>query len=192
MNGITFFILLAVVTFSPAQAEWVLNGEDSTISFVSTKAVTVAEVHTFATLEGSVDAGGRVEISINLSSVKTGIELRDDRMREMLFETETFAAATMTARVDAGMLEALASGDSATATVDGELALHGETIPMVFDVLIARTGNTQLLVISEKPVVVNASLFNLGDGVERLREVAGLPSISTAVPVSFVLSFDAT
>jgi len=40
-------------------------------------------------------------------------------------------------------------------------------------------------------VVVNASLFNLADGVEALREIAGLPSISAAVPVSFVLSFDA-
>lgn len=191
MNKIAFSLLLAVAAALPARAEWALDGEASTLSFVSTKAVNVAEVHEFAKLEGGVDAEGRVEISISLSSVDTGIEIRDDRMREMFFETETFALATMTAKVDVAMLESLAAGDSIAVTVDGELSLHGEAVPLEFDVVIARTGESRLLVMSEKPVVVNAPLFDLADGVERLREVAGLPSISTAVPVSFVLSFDA-
>jgi hypothetical protein len=43
---------------------------------------------------------------------------------------------------------------------------------------------------SKKPVVVNAPEFKLAEGVEALREIAGLPSISLAVPVSFVLAFD--
>ena len=62
---------------------------------------------------------------------------------------------------------------------------------MTFEVVVARMSDGDLLVMSEKPVVVNAPLFNLADGVEALREIAGLPSISAAVPVSFVLSFDA-
>ena len=48
-----------------------------------------------------------------------------------------------------------------------------------------------LLVSSRLPVIVNASDFALIEGIERLRAVAGLPSISPAVPVSFTLRFRA-
>ena len=37
--------------------------------------------------------------------------------------------------------------------------------------------------------IINADAVSLADGVEQLREIAGLPSISKAVPVSFVLQF---
>jgi len=189
MNRIAFSLILASFVAMPAQAEWVLNSEESTVSFVSTKAINIAEVHKFASLTGSVDSEGKVEVRVSLASVDTGIDIRDDRMREMLFDTETFALATMTANVDIGMLKELATGDSVRATIAGELSLHGENVPMSFDVVVARSSESKLLVISEKPVVVNAPLFKLSEGVERLREIAGLPSISTAVPVSFVLSF---
>ena len=69
------------------------------------------------------------------------------------------------------------------------VSLHGESRPIPMSVVVARTGDNSLLVTSEKPVVVNAPEFKLAEGVEALREVAGLPSISLAVPVSFVLSF---
>lgn len=188
----TMFSLLVAIMFSlPAQASWTLNGDESTLNFISTKAVNVAEVHKFTTLTGNVDDTGNIGISINLSSVDTGIEIRDDRMREMLFDTESYASAEITAQVNMTMLEELAAGNSKSMAVEGELALHGQSIPMTFEVVVARMGNGDLLVMSQKPVVVNAPLFNLADGVEALREIAGLPSISAAVPVSFVLAFDA-
>jgi hypothetical protein len=43
-----------------------------------------------------------------------------------------------------------------------------------------------------KPIIVNAGSLNLVEGVEALRESAGLPSISKAVPVTFVLQFVAS
>lgn len=129
-------------------------------------------------------------MSISLASVDTSIELRDDRMREMLFETERFAAATVSAKVDAAALDGMEPGQSMHLTVEGNLSLHGESRPLPMDLVIARTGDHMLLVTSEKPVVVNAPEFKLAEGVEALREIAGLPSISTAVPVSFVLTFN--
>jgi polyisoprenoid-binding protein YceI len=191
MTKITFSLLVAIVYSLPVQASWTLNDDESTLSFISTKAVNVAEIHKFTTLSGGVDDTGNVMVSIALASVDTGIEIRDDRMREMLFDTENYSSATMTAQVNMTMLDDLASGDSQTMAVEGELALHGQSTAMTFEVVVARMSNGNLLVMSEKPVVVNAPLFNLADGVEALREIAGLPSISAAVPVSFVLSFDA-
>lgn len=192
MHKIMFTLFFAILMSLPAKADWNLNGNESTLSFVSTKAVNAAEVHRFATLSGGIDASGMVEISIDLTSVDTSIELRDDRMREMLFETGKFAAATLTASIDEEMLSGLAVGDSVEATVNSQLALHGEASELAIDVVVVRTTDSQILVVSKKPVVVNAQYFRLTEGIEKLREVAGLPSISTAVPVTFVLSFDAS
>jgi len=58
------------------------------------------------------------------------------------------------------------------------------------DVKVARVGDHSLLVTTNRPVIVNAWEFALGEGVEALRAIAGLDSISMGVPVSFVLAFD--
>jgi polyisoprenoid-binding protein YceI len=189
MRTIAIAATAALMFVGQAQAAWTLDGEASTVSFVSTKAINVAEVHRFAELSGSVDADGQVMVSIGLASVDTAIELRDQRMREMLFQTDQYTLATVSAKVDADALEGMEPGDSVRMMLEGIVSLHGESRPLPMSVVVARTGDSSLLVTSEKPVVVNAPEFKLAEGVEALREVAGLPSISLAVPVSFVLSF---
>ena len=42
---------------------------------------------------------------------------------------------------------------------------------------------------SIEPFIVNASQFDLSGGIEKLRELASLPSIATAIPVTFSLEF---
>ena len=191
MKRIAFCFLLASCVTTPTNAGWTLDSGNSTLSFISTKAINVAEVHNFGTLAGGVGDNGAVEITIDLTSVDTGIEIRDDRMQEMLFDTPSYSSALLNTSIDMGLLSELAPGDSSAASVGGELTLHGHTVPLTFDVLITRTSGSGLLVVSEKPVVISAAQFGLAEGVESLREIAGLPSISVAVPVSFVLAFSA-
>jgi len=190
MIKISIALILSMLISIPAEAGWTLNNDESTLSFVSTKAINAAEVQKFSTLEGIVDDSGQAHVSIDLSSIDSAIELRDDRMREMLFETGMHPTAEITAQIDMAALGKMSSGDSGTMTVMGELALHGETVALTFDVVVARLGEGKLLVISQKPVIIGAQQFRLTQGIEKLREIAGLPSISTSVPVSFVLSFD--
>jgi hypothetical protein len=59
------------------------------LSFVSTKAGAVAEVHRFTSLRGGIDARGNVAIAIFLRSIDTLMPIRDERMRELLFEMAT-------------------------------------------------------------------------------------------------------
>ena len=66
----------------------------------------------------------------------------------------------------------------------------GKQVPLTADVSVGRMGETTLLIASRKPVILNAASVNMVDGIEALREIAGLPSISKAVPVSFVLTFE--
>ena len=49
--------------------------------------------------------------------------------------------------------------------------------------------NGGLQVFTPRPVVINAADFDLAKGVAALQEVAGLQSISTAVPVTVHLMF---
>jgi polyisoprenoid-binding protein YceI len=188
MKTIKIALTAAAIVTAPAQAAWQLNGDNSTISFVSTKAINAAEVHRFGEMTGSMDDTGQVSVSISLESVDTAIELRDDRMREMLFETSQYSAATVGASIDTSTLPT-EPGQSIRMTVEADVSLHGIDRVMPMNVIVVRSGDSSLVVSSAQPVIVNASQFRLVEGIQKLTEIAGLPNISTAVPVSFVLTF---
>jgi len=56
-------------------------------------------------------------------------------------------------------------------------------------VRVVKLSKDRILAASVKPIIVNADQYELLGGVEKLREVANLPSISTAVPVTFSFVF---
>ncbi len=184
------WILLLALFATPAWAEWTLDNDQSQLSFISVKKGDIAEVHRFDQLDGSVDGKGNVKLVIQLASVDTAIPIRDERMREMLFNTKLFPTAILTARVDAGKVSKLKVGEMMVDALEGQLNLHGEVTPVTAELVVAKLSSDTVLVSSRKPLVLQAGDFKLVEGVEKLREVAGLPSISKAVPVSFVLTFN--
>ncbi len=184
------WILLLALFVTPAWAEWTLDNDQSQLSFISVKKGDIAEVHRFDQLDGSVDGKGNVKLVIQLASVDTAIPIRDERMREMLFNTKLFPTAILTARVDAGKVSKLKVGEMMVDALEGQLNLHGEVTPVTAELVVAKLSSDTVLVSSRKPLVLQAGDFKLVEGVEKLREVAGLPSISKAVPVSFVLTFN--
>jgi len=194
MNIKTSYITLLLVTISlfsinAFAVEWQLDPINSQLSFISTKKVNVAETHYFRNIQGSVDSQGQLILAIDLASVDTNITVRDERMREYLFEVDIFTTATVSASIDTSDVDAIAEGASARLTVDAELDLHGEKKTLKMDVVVTRLVGAKLSVVSVQPVILNLSDFSLVSGVEKLRELAKLPSISQAVPVSFYLIF---
>ena len=181
--------LLVGCAQEPATGPWRLDNSQSTLSFVSTKAVDVAEVHRFTELSGAVDAAGAVRVAIELASVDTLIPIRDERMRELLFNVPVFPRATVTGAVNLEVFEAMPAGTSMEAAQDLTVELHGVSAGVAAEVLVSKVARDRVVVASLRPVIVSAGVFGLGAGVEALREVAGLPSIGSSVPVSFVLSF---
>jgi polyisoprenoid-binding protein YceI len=191
MKRIPLLLILALsMAAAPAWAEWALDNKQSQLSFISVKKGDIAEVHRFDQLEGTVDDKGNVKLIIQLASVDTAIPIRDERMREMLFNTNAFPTAVLTAKVDAAKVSELKAGQMMVDALEGQLNLHGQVSPVTAELVIARLGPETLLVSSRRPLVLQAGDFKLVEGVEKLREIAGLPSISNAVPVSFVLTFD--
>lgn len=186
-------VLVACALLSGAglvQAQWELDNDHSSVEFISIKNGGVAEHHHFTSLVGYVGEDGTVQVTIELASVETLIPIRNERMREMLFRTADFATATVSTQVDPGVLSEVAAGGVVTTDIQVSLELHGESAELKVPVTVFSEQGEGLRVLSTRPVVVNAGDFGLASGVEALREVAGLDSIATAVPVSFHLVFD--
>lgn len=190
MKTIQTLIAVTVLATAPCLASWHLNNDTSQVSFVSVKAGDAGEVHRFTEISGALSADGNASVIIQLASVDTLIPLRDDRMRELLFQTELFPTASLSASIDMDALNAIEPGGSMDVTTNLKLNLRDQQIELPAEMIVARLGDRKLMVSSRKPVIVNAASVDLVDGIEALREVANLPSISKAVPVSFVLTFE--
>ena len=184
-------IWMLIFMLLPATAwagDWTLDGGGSDINFVSVKKGTVAEVHHFTRLTGSVK-GENATVVIDLTSVETGIGIRNERMKSMLFEVARFASAAITADLSSIDFHALKAGGSLSTAVPLTLDLHGVSKDLSVQVRVTALAGDKLLVTSREPVIVKATDFGLAGGVEALREVAKLSSIAQAVPVSFHLQF---
>jgi YceI-like protein len=181
---------LALFASSHAFAVWNLDSKSSSLSFVSTKAVDIAEVHHFTELAGRISDKGKAVITIGLASVETGIPIRNERMLKMLFEADKYPLATVRSKIDMETIDTISPGSSKRLTTELMLDLHGAQVAIDATVLVVKLDDDVLLVTSTAPVILNAGSADLADGIEALREVASLPSIGSAVPVSFVLVFE--
>lgn len=170
-------------------AAWVLNPAASRLSFASVKADTIGEGHRFTDMSGTVGPDGAFTLTIPLDSVETKVPIRNERMRELLFETAAFPNAVLRGQVDLAQFEALAPGERQEGSLSGQLELHGVTAPIEAAVLVTRLDADRVAVETIEPVLIEAGAFQLGGGVEKLRAAANLPSISPVAPVHASLVF---
>lgn len=176
---------------SVATVAWTLSATDSRLNFATTKNTHNLEVHNFTTLTGDISNTGVATLTIDLNTVNTGVALRDQRMRDLLFQTSTYPTATVTVAIPANLLSNLAVGQAAATDISASLNLHGVTGTITTKVSVQKLSNSRILVQSLAPVLVKAGDYSLTDGVEALRAAVGIASISVAVPVDFALAFDA-
>lgn len=186
----TFPSLCMVCFAMTAQADWTLNTGDSTFTFSSIKKNTVYETHTFNSYQGSIAENGDAELALDLTSVNTGIAIRDERMKTMLFNTEQFTTAKYHVSIDPEVLADLKAGERKQITAEGSLSLSGINKKQTAVLNIFKLTDSRILVSTAKPVVIKAADYALDKGVEALQNIAKLPSISTIVPVNFSLVFD--
>jgi len=190
MHALKTFLTITLLIASQAHAGWTLNNDESILSFISIKASDIAEVHSFTSLSGNVTDDGSATVEVDLASVATLIPVRNERMKELLFEISIYPVATITAGMDLEPIGALAPGASLVTTAELLVEMHGEAAPLTEELRVTRLDADTFVVSSQQPLIVNAGMFNLVDGIDALREVAGLPNISKAVPVSFTLIFE--
>ena len=190
--NIRLISLLLITSPATVLADWTLDNEASSLTYVTTKANAAAEINHFEYLSGSIDDAGAALLEIDLNSVNTLVDIRDERMREVLFETGTYPTAIARMKVDMSAVSSLGVGNATTISGEAMLSLRDAEVSLTASLLVVRLAENRLLVSTNRPLIVNASQVGLLAGIEKLRELAGLPSISPAVPVTLSLVFEKT
>ena len=180
--------LAAIAATQLACADWTIGNEQSQIQFTSIKKGSVAEVHYFNSINGCTDNKGSFSMVIDLASADTNIAIRNDRISKFLFEITEYSAANVSASAPAATLKLLQAGTSTHLETELSLNLHAVTKQLNESLLLCKLNDNTLIVSSYKPIILNARDFKLTKGIEILRELAGLSSISRAIPVTFNLT----
>lgn len=187
MNKFRLLALLSLFSFQTL-AGWQLHNETSRVNFLSTKQEHITEIHGFNSFDGEISDTGAFSLAIDLSSVETNIGIRNERMQKWLFETASFANASISANVTDTLKQAK-KNTVTQSTINAELDLHGQKKNVAIDVLITNINDKQLVVSSASPVLISAGDYKLVQGIAKLQELAGLKSIGLTVPVTFNLVF---
>ena len=164
---------------------WQLNAAQSTLSFISTKNKTFTEEHSIEFQQGQIDEKRAFNVSIDLNTVDTLIPIRDQRMRDILFETEQFPTASVSTLIPQNLDLSINQNVVLPFTLD----LHGSKKVFQAEVVIQMVDN-QLVVVNYEPILVNAKDFALDDAINQLTKIAGLQSINYEVLVDFKLTFE--
>jgi len=96
----------------------------------------------------------------------------------------------VSATIDLDALSDLEAGARQNVEFSGEITLHGATAPFETTLTVTRLSDARVLVETTDPVILYADEFDLMAGIDKLMELAGLPSITPAVPVSASLVFE--
>lgn len=189
-NLSTVLLLCSALLATPAMADWQIDNQNSELHFVTTKAgkpgvVAIQEVQTFKKISGQVEEDGNFKVNIDLASVDTGIEIRDQRMKDLLFKVADFPKATFVGKVDMAAIKRLPAGATKDIALNGKITLSGVTKPLLVKLRVVKLASHRVLVETRAPFIINAADFRLEPGLEALRAVMGLSLISGAVPVNF-------
>jgi len=186
----SLFALALTCSAYSATADWSLNNAQSSLNFISIKKLSIGEVHSFKSLKGTLKENGAVKVEVTLNSVETQIPKRDTRMKKVLFETDQFPSATVSTQIDMKRINALKTGESFSQPLELALSIHGLKQEVEAEMRITALAGNKLLASTIKPIILKASDFKLVKGIELLRELAKLPSISTAIPVTASFIFE--
>ncbi|MGR5142532.1 YceI family protein [Photobacterium sp. DNB23_23_1] len=172
-----------------AWAGWKLDSTHSSVGFSSVKNDSVMEQHGFRNLSGSISAQGEVSLSIDLTSVDTKIQIRDERMKKELFNTEVYPLTIIEAKVDSAAISGLSAGQTVVQDVEFKIDLHGKSEVLNAKVQVTGLDDGGLLVSTINPVELQAGAFGLDEGIGKLKDIAKLNSILLTVPVNANLVF---
>jgi len=191
-NVINAVIVFALVAGFPSAslADWKLVEGESDLAFSTTKNSAIVESHTFERFSGRATTMGSVQVQVDLGSVETQIPIRNERMGSMLFEIGRFPVLVIESKFDPMQMTKMEEGASQLQELTAKVTLHGMSADIMLPVRVTRLSATRFQAVTTRPVIANASQFDLGGGVEALRLIAKLATITPAVPVTFSLIFE--
>ena len=190
---IVALVALAGLRTAGAQAmldrDWTLDPRQSHLYLQTEKGDQIVEKHEFTSIKGNITRAGDASLTIDLAALETGIDLRNVRMRFLLFETFKFPSAEISARLDKSKLAAITSAARISYTLPVRVNLHGITKDIDIPVTIVRVSDTAVSVSTIKPVEVNAETFDFMKGLAKLSDAQNGIKIVPAASITFDLTF---
>lgn len=182
---------LSASLFSTASlaAGWSLNGEQSKIAFGSIKSDTIGESHHFGSLTGSVTEAGEAKIDIDVTSIETWIDIRNERMLKHVFDAIQFPKATISTSIDMDAVKTLAPGQSTTLDTTAILTLLDREIEVDAELFVIALPDSKVMVMTDEMLMLSTEDLGIDGGVDELLELAKLPSITRSTPVTLRLMF---
>ncbi|MDN7124117.1 YceI family protein [Pseudidiomarina sp. 1APP75-32.1] len=168
---------------------WQLDSENSSLHFVSVKNDHVAEVHRFTEINGDL-TDGKLTINIPISSLDTDIAIRNERMHKHLFDSAEYPLVTATAQIPDELYDTSTTLGTLPAVVPLTVFIAGEAVDVDAVVQINKLSSDRIVATTSQPVLISTREFGLVEGVNQLREIAGLDRIDYVVPVTFTVQFD--
>ncbi|MEM1004756.1 MAG: cytochrome c family protein [Pseudomonadota bacterium] len=181
-------IASAIVATQTLAEGWTLVPQGSHLAYGTVKSDVVGEVNSFTSLSGRVGPDGQADITIDLSSVETNIDIRNARMIEHVFRN--VGTAKLTAAFDMSTISDLKIGGFALIDAEAVLSLVGVDVEFDAEMFVARLSETSVLVTTNDMVFISTEDAGVDAGVDTLMELAGLPGITRTVPVTARLIFE--
>jgi len=181
-------LMLCMNASAKHHQNWQLDSSSSSISFISIKKGNIGETHTFSEFDGKVDQG-KASVTIKTESIESNVDIRNQRMREFLFETGLFPEITISANVESALAE-LEVGQSEIVSLPASLSMHGVSKELNLIARISKLSKNRVLVSSAQAILIRAKDYNMLEGVVKLSSLVNNLAIAETVPVSFSLVFE--
>lgn len=184
----TLAFTASLLAAAPAFAEWKSVDDMSRVAFGSIKGDVTGEVHHFNRVSGTVSDDGKLSIAIDLASVETNIDIRNERIAAHVFDGGK-ASATLSGEIDMDEINALKPGDSKVVEVFTTLAFAGSENDIDARMLVVRLDEDRVLVTTEDFIMISTEDLGIEAGIDTLMQLAKLSGITRVTPVSVRMVF---
>ncbi len=172
-----------------SNSQWKLSADESKVAYGSIKKNSVGEVNHFKNIFGHIDKNGNTELVIDVTSVETFIDIRNQRMIKHVFDAES-PKAILKSTIDLQEIKNLKSGQTTSIDVDGTLSLSGRTIEIETTMFVASLGKNKFIATTDEMIMVKTEELGINEGVDMLMKLAKLNGITRVVPVSLRMVFE--
>lgn len=181
-------LMLATPAFAGG-AVWKSVAEQSRVAFGSIKNDTNGEVHHFNKVSGTVSEKGELKLTVDLASVETNIDIRNERITKHVFQ-EGKATAVITGEIEMGEVTSLKPGETKVLEIQATLAFAGSENDIDVEMLVARLSDDRVLVTTSDFMMLSTDDLGIDDGINVLQQLAKLSGITRVTPVAVRMVFE--
>jgi len=182
-------LMTATPVFAGGHITWNSIQEQSRIAFGSIKSNSTGEVHHFNNVTGVVKEKGDMVITIDLASLNTNIDIRNERITKHVFQ-DGKATAVITGQLDMDEVNGLKPGETKIVEVEVNLAFAGVENDIEANMLVARLSENRVLVTTEDFIMVSTEDLEIDAGIDQLMNLAKLPGITRVTPIAVRMVFE--